>query len=119
MQFANDLDATSNFYRAVGLPLIDEHHDDGPAHLAAELDGVHFAIYQADEGVGTRAPSWRSAASDFPGFYVDSLDDISASLDALGARILTAHQRRPWGCRIVAEDPDGRAVEINQRNHCA
>jgi hypothetical protein len=21
----------------------------------------------------------------------------------------------PWGCRAVAEDPDGRAVEVNQR----
>jgi predicted enzyme related to lactoylglutathione lyase len=116
--FANDLAATSTFYRTVGLPLVDEDHDEGPVHTAAELDGVHFAIYQADDAVGAHAPSWRSAASDFAGFYVDSLDDASASLDALGTRILTAHERRPWGCRIVAQDPDGRADEVNQRNRC-
>jgi catechol 2,3-dioxygenase-like lactoylglutathione lyase family enzyme len=33
-----------------------------------------------------------------------------------------APERRTGGnvfhCRVVAEDPDGRAVEINQRGHC-
>jgi hypothetical protein len=87
-------------------------------HSATELDGVHFAIYQADEGVGERALSWRSASSDLPGFYIDSLDDVIATLNTLATKMLAAHQRRPWGCRIVAQDPDGRAVEINQWNHC-
>ena len=32
--------------------------------------------------------------------------------------MLTGHEQMPWGCRMVAEDPDGRAVEINQRGHC-
>jgi lactoylglutathione lyase len=117
--FASDLGAAAAFYRAVGVPLVDEDHDDGPVHAAAELGGVHFAIYQAEAGVGIQALGWRSAASDFPGFYVDSLDDVSASLSALGAHLLEPHQARPWGCRVVAEDPDGRAVEINQREHCS
>jgi predicted enzyme related to lactoylglutathione lyase len=116
--FASDLTAASAFYRAVGVPLIDEDHDEGPVHAAAELGGVHFAIYQADDGVGQPAPGWRSASSDFPGFYVDSLDDVGKSLHDLGTTLLEDHQVRPWGCRIVAQDPDGRAVEINQRAHC-
>ena len=57
-------------------------------------------------------------AISFPGFYVQSLDDTVAALRTLGARILTDHERRPWGCRAVAEDPDGRGVEINQASRC-
>ena len=99
------------------MPLQDEDHGDGPVHFAAEIGPVHFAIYQADtppEGV----TPWRGAGSVFAGFYVDSLEKTVASVTALGAPLLTEHESRPWGCRAVAEDPDGRAVEINQRDHC-
>jgi hypothetical protein len=34
-------------------------------------------------------------------------------------RLLAEHEQMPWDRRIVVEDPDGRAVEINQRGHCA
>jgi predicted enzyme related to lactoylglutathione lyase len=54
----------------------------------------------------------------FPGFYVESLGRAAASLARAGAPVLTGHQQVPWGCRVVAEDPDGRADEINQRGHC-
>jgi predicted enzyme related to lactoylglutathione lyase len=116
--FATDLGATTAFYRAVGLPLEDEDHGEGPAHAAAELGDVHFAIYPAGERLGARAPAWRSASSDFPGFYVDSLDEVLGALTTLGAAVRESHQVRPWGCRILAEDPDGRTVEINQQGHC-
>jgi len=115
--FASDLNAASALYRAVGVPLVDEDHDEGPVHAAAELAGVHFAIYQADEGLGARARV--AIRIERPSrFYVDSLDSVGDSLKALGTILLAEHQRRPWGCRIVARDPDGRAVEINQREHC-
>jgi predicted enzyme related to lactoylglutathione lyase len=54
----------------------------------------------------------------FPGFYVDSLDRVTEALTQVGSTVLTSHQEMPWGCRIVAEDPDGRAIEINQQGHC-
>ncbi len=62
--------------------------------------------------------AWRTKGSTFVGFYVESLDDTAASLRALGAKILVDHEVREWGCRFIAQDPDGRAVEINQRSHC-
>jgi lactoylglutathione lyase len=117
--FAGDLASTAAFYRAIGVPLADEDHGEGPIHAAAELAGVHFAIYQAEAGHASRAPQWRWASSDFPGFYVDSLDAATQALTSLGATLLASHESRPWGCRIVAQDPDGRAIEINQRDHCA
>jgi hypothetical protein len=60
----------------------------------------------------------RSGGSFFPGFYVESLDRAVQALTRAGAPILTRHEQMPWGCRVVAEDPDGRAVEVNQRGHC-
>jgi lactoylglutathione lyase len=104
------------FYRAIGLPLEDEEHDDGPVHYACELGPVHFAVYPA-EGPGS-APNRRAAGSTFPGFYVDSLETVAAGLSKLSAPILGDHEHMPWGCRVVFQDPDGRPVEINQRDHC-
>jgi lactoylglutathione lyase len=108
--------ATAAFYRALGLALEDEDHGEGPVHFAAELGPVHFAIYPA-EAAG-RAGERRAGGSSFPGFYVESLDHAAQALAQAGAPVLTSHQEMPWGCRIVAEDPDGRAIEINQQGHC-
>jgi len=54
-----------------------------------------------------------------PGFNVASLEDTLTALAGHGAPVLVSHQVRPWACRAVVQDPDGRAVEINQRGHCA
>jgi lactoylglutathione lyase len=114
--YGADAAKTAAFYRAVGLDLADEDHGEGPVHYAADIGGVHFAIYPAHEP--GRAPARRVAGASFPGFYVTSLDRVTAELAYLGAPVLQAHQQMPWGCRILAEDPDGRPVEVNQRGHC-
>jgi hypothetical protein len=85
-------------------------------HVATELGSVHFAIYPAEPP--GRAGERRSGGSLFPGFYVDSIDRAVEALALVRAPVLTGHEQMPWGCRIVAEDPDGRAVEVNQRGHC-
>lgn len=114
--FAADVDAAARFYRAVGVPLEHEDHGEGPVHFAAELGPVHFALYPAT-GPG-RAPERRSAGASFAGVYVESLDDTLRDLTALGAPLLSSHEVMPWGCRFVVEDPDGRAVEVNDKDHC-
>ncbi len=114
--YAADPAATAAFYRALGVMLEDEDHGEGPVHFAAELGPVHFAIYPA-AGPG-RAPPRQAGGSCFPGFYVPSLDQAARALAGLGAPLLTRHEVMPWGCRVVAEDPDGRPVEVNQREHC-
>jgi lactoylglutathione lyase len=113
--FSGRLPEAVEFYRAIGVPLEEERHDDGPEHAAADVGGVHIAIWEAPEMDG-RAPRWRSSGSSFPGFYVESLDAVAQAL--AGATMLAAHEVKPWGCRIVLQDPDGRPVEINQRGHC-
>ena len=116
MLFAAEPEKTADFYRAVGIALEDEDHGEGPVHVAAEVGGVHIAIYPA--GSSGRAPTVRQGGSSFSGFYVDSLDAVTAELTRLEASLLRGHEEMPWGCRIVVEDPDGRPVEINQRQHC-
>lgn len=116
--FTGHIDQARAFYRAVGLQLHDEDHGGGPVHYAADINGVHFALFDATNSCG-RAPHWREPGSSFPGFYVTSLDDTVAALTALEAPVLAGHQVRDWGCRAVVEDPDGRPIEINQRDHCA
>jgi lactoylglutathione lyase len=114
--YSNSPDATAAFYQALGIELGHEDHGEGPVHFATELGPVHFAIYPA-EAQG-RAAERRRGGSFFPGFYVESLDQAAEALAGVGALVLTGHEQMPWGCRIVAEDPDGRAVEVNQRRHC-
>jgi lactoylglutathione lyase len=114
--FAADVNTTADFYRAIGLELEHEDHGEGPVHFATELGGVHFAIYPTD--VRGRAPARRAVGSSFPGFYVAALDEVTESLRQLGASVLTEHEQMPWGCRVVVEDPDGRAIEVNDRAHC-
>jgi hypothetical protein len=51
-----------------GAPLVDEGHEEGPAHMATELGDIHFAICQAE--VEGRASARRAACSTFGGFHV-------------------------------------------------
>lgn len=115
--FSSRVRQTADFYRALGIDLADEDHGDGSPHAATDLGGVHFAVLDA-EAPSDRTPAWRAAGSSFPGIYVESLDQTLTTLAKLGAPLLLAHQPRSWGCRAVVKDPDGRAVEINQRDHC-
>lgn len=118
--YAADLTATEAFYRALGLDLVPESHDAGPVHSVTTLGGdVHFAIYQADPAEPTANPAWRQAGSSFPGLWVPDLDAAATALEDAGHQILLTHETRSWGCRFVVEDPDGRAVEVNQRAHCS
>lgn len=76
--YAGHPDATAAFYRALGLDLAAEDHGEGPVHFAAELAGVHVAIYPA--GSPGTAAERRSGGSLFPGFYVESLDEATDAL---------------------------------------
>lgn len=114
--FSAQPDRTIAFYRLVGIQFEEEDHGDGLVHAATDVGDVHVAVFAGADG--QVAPGWRVSGSTFVGFYVDSLDETVTALTRLGARVHVDHQAREWGCRVVVEDPDGRAVEINQRAHC-
>jgi hypothetical protein len=43
---------------------------------------------------------------------------VHFAVDLGGVHFATEHEQMPWGCRVVVEDPDGRAIEVNDRTHC-
>lgn len=118
--FSDRLGETVSFYRALGVPLVEEDHGDGIVHAAGDMSGVHMAVFEAKGPCSNRG--WRAAGSTFVGFWVVSLEATLEALSALAfspAVVLAAHEQMEWGCRAVVTDPDGRAVELNQRDHCA
>ncbi|MGH8989172.1 MAG: VOC family protein [Acidimicrobiales bacterium] len=118
--FSDDPVHTTAFYRALGMDFEDEVHGDGLLHATTDVGDVHVAVFPGSGRVGppSSAPGWSNGGSTFVGFYVPSLDEAVASIRALGSKLLVEHQACEWGCRVIAEDPDARAVEINQRGHC-
>jgi hypothetical protein len=76
-----------------GAPLVDEGHEEGPAHMATELGDIHFAICQAE--VEGRASARRAACSTFGGFHVAPLDHVEHELTSAGATLLTEPEQMP------------------------
>lgn len=112
--WAEDLERTAAFYRAVGVPLEDELHEEGPRHLACELGPVHFAIYASTDGRG-EAPNRSVSGGMQVGLQLEDLDTVHSALRAIGADVLIAPEDVPWGRRMVVRDPDGRPLELNQK----
>ena len=110
--FANRLSETVSFYQALGLPLEEEDHEGGPLHFACDLGPIHFAVF---EGTSGTPPPFRAGGGVMPGLAVPSLDRAFETVQALGANIVQPPTDYPWGPRMLVEDPDGRTVEIFQR----
>ena len=110
---AADLHATVAFYRALGLPLDDEEHDEGPLHIACDIgweQSAHFAIFEGEPGA---APPFKTAGSTMLGFSAEILDEAWAAAQAARLQVVMEPHDVPWGRRFVLQDPDGRRVEIN------
>jgi catechol 2,3-dioxygenase-like lactoylglutathione lyase family enzyme len=99
------------FYRALGVPLVEEQHGDGPLHYACELAGAHVAIYESPAG---EAPRHDHGGATMVGFDVDSLELALDLLKACHAKVLKGPEKVSWGRRAIVLDPDGRAVELNE-----
>ena len=108
------IEATSLFYNKLGLQLQEEFHENGPAHYASTLAGVHFAIYALNPYSG---PERRSKVRDtMIGFEVEDLQAALESLASFNAEMVVDPAEVPWGRRAIITDPDGRPVELNQSN---
>lgn len=100
-------------YRALGLTLTEEQHEGGPRHWACDLGEVHFAIYGAKKGGDAVARPTGGATQ--IGFRVEDLGFAFAAAKSAGAEVVAEPEDVPWGRRAIVLDPDGRAVELNQR----
>jgi lactoylglutathione lyase len=105
------IDACLEFYRRLGLELIEEKHGKGPVHYSASANGVIIEIYPQPQKNVTEPGA---EASIRLGFTVEALTATLESLKTTGARILRPPALTRWGLVAVALDPDGREVEINE-----
>jgi predicted enzyme related to lactoylglutathione lyase len=105
------LESSLAFYRAVGLEFVQEQHGSGPIHFSSEMDGTVIEIYPGAEG---SAPPRQSGGATMLGFRVGSVATIVASLQQLGAQVVSAPKDSNWERRAVVSDFDGRAIELTQ-----
>ena len=106
------LDRCQAFYEALGLVLEREEHEEGPVHLACDLDGVHFAIFASPPG---EAASKNEGGASLLGFVVDDVDATFLRLRPLATEVIWEPGDAPWGRTAQLRDPDGRPVEIFSR----
>lgn len=103
--------ACLEFYRRLGLALVEEKHGRGPTHYSSSSNGIVIEIYPQTEKSLMELGAERTIRL---GFTVESLVATLESLETVGARILRSPAITPWGHVAVALDPDGREVEINE-----
>src|SRR5258708_4211595 len=98
-------DAMVEFYRAIGVPLESEEHEEGPVHYACELGATHFAIYKGKAGdvVGRGA-----GGCTMIGLQVSNVDEAYKAAKQLGATTIWEPHDKPWGRAAQVTDPDGR-----------
>ena len=81
-------------------------------HSSCELGSTVIEIYP---GEVQEPQDYRGSGSTFLGFKVASLDAVLDPIKIIKVPVLTAPKRSVWGRRAVVQDPDGRAVELNER----
>ncbi|AKT37274.1 VOC family protein [Chondromyces crocatus] len=99
------------FYRAMGLPFVEEQHGAGPTHFSCELGGLVVEIYPARPG--TTGAS-EGAADLRLGFRVPSIERALAALTQTSPCVRSGPRADAWGRCAVVVDPDGRAVELRE-----
>jgi lactoylglutathione lyase len=105
------IDACLEFYRELGLALIEEKHGKGPVHYSSSSNGVLIEIYPQSQ---KNVTEHRAGASIRLGFTVEALAATLESLETTGARVLRSPALTRWGHVAVVLDPDGREVQINE-----
>src|SRR5262245_6769397 len=105
---SRDAKQMAEFLKAIGIPLEDETHDEGPLHFAAQVGDAHIAVYDSSESQLIGPGGSRI------GFHVDSLEETLGKAKEAGAKVVVEPQEVHWGRRAVVEDPDGHLVEFNE-----
>ena len=101
-----DIMATRHFYESLGLLFQQEQHGNGPTHYSSVLEGgLVLELYPATDGVSDNTRL---------GLFVPALDD---AISRIRQRGITVGNRQSFGDHVfvVAQDPDGRKVEIVQQ----
>ena len=107
---SRQLDRLKEFYAALGIAFAEEKHGDGPTHYAGRVGEALLELYPLPENAGPADVSTRL------GFAVSGVDAVVGSLEDAGGAVVSQPWRTAWGYRAVVRDPDGRAVELCERD---
>lgn len=108
---SRDPERLAKFYRDVlGIPLVEEEHDDTAKHFGCELGDLHFAVHPI-ENFGSKEPGVGSVKL---AFEIFDMDGFINHLKEHGVAPL--YSPKPLGrSRITAlRDPDGNEIEFTQ-----
>ncbi len=108
---AANIDKSRAFYETLGLEFVQEQHGTGSVHYSCQMGMLVIEIYPGKPGI---APERRNAGATMIGFQVENIDNVLAALRGIEGIILSPSQNSEWGKRAVVQDPDGRAIELNQ-----
>lgn len=97
------------FFHTLGIELFEERHGTGPVHFAGHVGDVVLEVYPLPDG------GMPVDATTRLGFAVESLADVMRKLQSIGTKIVTPPKETAWGLQAVVKDPDGRSVELIQR----
>jgi predicted enzyme related to lactoylglutathione lyase len=104
--FANDLDATADIYRAIGLEFVGEQHGNGPFHLAHEGNGIVLEIYHKPEA---------TCDGMMLGFDVPDLTTLKAALEQTKAKLIKDIAPIDGTNRMILSDPEGRQIYVQEQ----
>jgi predicted enzyme related to lactoylglutathione lyase len=97
------------FLRALGLEFVTEQHGTGPVHYATRVGGLVLEIYpDSQTEIAASAPRL--------GFAVANLAETIPRLEAAGGVVVSSPRPTEWGLRAVLRGPDGRPVELYERD---
>lgn len=113
----DDLQATLEFYRRLGLP-VPEVADDAP-HVEADLGGFRV-LFDPVSTVQGFAPDWSRPSSGSSAMSLAfecpspaAVDEVVAELSGVGAQVVRAPFDAPWGQRYATvNDPNGNEVDL-------
>jgi catechol 2,3-dioxygenase-like lactoylglutathione lyase family enzyme len=114
--FAHDLSASLDFYRLLGLPILD---NTGP-HVAAELPGGNTISFDVEDTIAGMHPGWSPPDSPHSRLALALGVGSPAEVDALFEKVTAAGHDgplppydAPWGMRYATvADPDGNWVDL-------
>lgn len=99
-------DQTVEFYERIGIAFKKEQHSSGPIHWSTEVGAVVLEVYPAKATADVDSTTRL-------GFDVPDLDAVITSFPA--DVIVQPLKIGEWGTRAIVQDPDGRRVELIER----
>ena len=99
------------FYRTLGIEFAEEQHGNGPVHFAGQVGDVLIEVYPLPDDSSPVDSSTRL------GFAVENVAKVIQALEGIGTKVVRSPTETAWGLRGVVRDPDGRSIDLCQRNN--